>query len=210
MGDDDEDDDDEPVRRSDWHDAPKAESPRALAARWAACGLEMDDELSGEPSMASEDAVRMSEMVSGELHAESVCSMDVVAVAHAQVAEGEQQSGRVSVECVGRVDDGAGGVSSEARRGHEGECGVEGCEGVNGVEQGASTVAREAEGSDEDDAMVGDENASIQRAEGGGGTTGGIKKGKRRRGKQKGNGHRQWLATRGADLRPAAEEASGS
>ena len=49
-----------------------------------------------------------------------------------------------------------------------------------------------------------------QRAEGGSGTTGGIKKGKRRRGKQKGHGHRQWLTTRGADLRPAADEASGS
>ena len=47
-------------------------------------------------------------------------------------------------------------------------------------------------------------------AEGGGGTTGGIKKGKRTRGKRKGTGHRQWLAARGADLRPAADEASGS
>ena len=41
LGDDDEDDDDEAVRRSDWPDAPMTESPRALAARWAACGLEM-------------------------------------------------------------------------------------------------------------------------------------------------------------------------
>ena len=68
----------------------------------------------------------------------------------------------------------------------------------------------EAEGSDEDEAMAGKENVSMQRAEGGSGSTGGTKKGKRRRGKQKGHGHRQWLTTRGADLRPAADEASGS
>ena len=40
------DDDDEVVRRPGWSDAQMAESPRGLAARWAACGLEMDDELS--------------------------------------------------------------------------------------------------------------------------------------------------------------------
>ena len=51
-----------------------------------------------------------------------------------------------------------------------------GCEGVDGVEQGASLAAREAEGDDEDEDMVGDENVSVQRAEGGGGSTGGIKK----------------------------------
>ena len=97
---------------------------------------------------------------------------------HAQDAEGEQQSERVSVECVGRVDDGAGDGSSEARRGHvEGEGGVEGCdEGADDVEQGASMAARVAEGDDEDEAMAGDENVSGQRAEGGGGSTGGIKK----------------------------------
>ena len=39
---------------------------------------------------------------------------------------------------------------------------------------------------------------------------GGIKKAKRRRGKQKGTGHRQWLAAREADLRPAADVASVS
>ena len=71
-------------------------------------------------------------------------------------------------------------------------------------------AAREAEGSDEDEAMEGKENVPVQRAEGGGGTTGGIKKGKRTRGKRNGTGHRQWLAARGADLRPAADEASGS
>ena len=105
---------------------------------------------------------------------------------------------------------GAGGSGSEAARALEGNGdGVMGCEGVDGAEQGASTAAREAEG-DEDEAMAGDENVSVQRTEGGSSLTGGIKKGKRRRGKQKGNGHRQWLATRGADLRLAADEASGS
>ena len=50
------DDDDEAVRRPRrrpcWSDAPMVVSPRDLAARWAACGLEMDDELTGEPSEA--------------------------------------------------------------------------------------------------------------------------------------------------------------
>ena len=51
------DDDDEVVRRPGWSDAQMAESPRGLAARWAACGLEneMDDELTGEPSEAGVD-----------------------------------------------------------------------------------------------------------------------------------------------------------
>ena len=40
-----------------------------------------------------------------------------------------------------------------------------GREGADGVEQGASTAAREAEGDDEDEAMEGDENVSLQRAE---------------------------------------------
>ena len=72
-------------------------------------------------------------------------------------------------------------------------------------------TACEAEGSDEDEAMAGKENVSMQRAERGSGSTGGItKKGKRTRSKQKGNGHRQWLAARGADLRPAADAASVS
>ena len=107
-----------------------------------------------------------------------------VAVVHVQDAEVEQQSERVSAECVGRVDDGAGGVSSEARRGHEGEGSVEVCEGVDGVEQGASMAAREAEGDDEDEDMVGAENVSVQRAEGGGNSTGGIAKKKRNKGKR--------------------------
>ena len=72
---------------------------------------------------------------------------------------------------------GAGGSGSEAARALEGDgdCGL-GCEGVDGVKQGASTAAREAEGDDEDEAMEGDENVSLQRAEEGGGSTGGIKK----------------------------------
>ena len=49
-----------------------------------------------------------------------------------------------------------------------------GCEGADGVEQGASMAAREVEGDDEDEDMAGVENISMQRAEGGGGTTGGI------------------------------------
>jgi hypothetical protein len=40
---------------------------------------------------------------------------------------------------------------------------------------------REAEGDDEDEAMAGDENVSLQRAEGGGSSTGGIKKKRPRR-----------------------------
>jgi hypothetical protein len=85
-----------------------------------------------------------------------------------------------------------------------------GCEGVDGVEQGVSLAVREAEGNDEDEAMVGDENVSMQRTEGGSSSTGGIKKGKRRRGKQKCQGNRQRLAARGADRPMAAGEASGS
>ena len=71
-------------------------------------------------------------------------------------------------------------------------------------------AAREAEGGDEDEDMAGDENFSMhEEAEGGGGATRGVKKKKKlKRCKQKGRGHRQWLAARKADLRPAADEAS--
>ena len=94
----------------------------------------------------------------------------------------EQQRERVSVGCAMRDGDGAGGGSSEAGRALEGDDGDgTGCEGVDGVEQGASMVARMAEGDDEDEAMVGDENVSVQRAEVGGGSTGGIKKRKPQR-----------------------------
>jgi hypothetical protein len=78
--------------------------------------------------------------------------------------------------------DGAGGGNCVVGRGLEGEDGgVKSCEGVDGVEEGASTAAREAEGSDVDEVMAGKENISMQRAEGGGGVTAGIKKKKPKR-----------------------------
>ena len=104
--------------------------------------------------------------------------------------------------------DGAGGDGGEAGRALEGDDG--GARGCEGAEQGVPMTACEAEGSDEDEAMAGKENVSVQRAEGGRGLTGGIKKVKRTRGKRKGTGHRQWLTARGADLRPAADVASVS
>ena len=123
----------------------------------------------------------------------------------------QQQRERVSVGRAMRDGVGTGGSGSEAARALEGDGdGAMGREGVDGVEQGASLAAREAEGDDEDEAMVGDENVSMQEAEGGGGATGGIKKGKRRRGKRKCQGNRQWLAARGADRPLAVGEASGS
>jgi hypothetical protein len=115
----------------------------------------------------------------------------------AQEVEGwrEQQRERVSVGRAMRDGDGAGGSGSEAARALEGDCdGVMGCEGVDGAEQGTSTAAREAEGDDEDEAMVGDENVSVQRTEGGSSSTGGIVKRKRNRGKQKSSGQRRQLA----------------
>ena len=51
-----------------------------------------------------------------------------------------------------------------------------GCEGVDGVEQGASMAAREAESDDEDEAMAGDENVPVKRAEWGGSSIGSIAK----------------------------------
>ena len=84
-------------------------------------------------------------------------------------------------------------------------------EGVDGVEQRAARAALEAVGDDGDEAMAGDENIPLQYAEGGSGLSGGIKKkGKRTRSHRKSSGHRQWLAARGADLRPAADAASVS
>ena len=71
-------------------------------------------------------------------------------------------------------------------------------------------AAHEAEGDDGDEAIEGDEKISMQRAEGGSGSTGGIKKGKRRRGKQKGGGHRRRHLAMGADLRLAVDDASVS
>jgi chorismate synthase len=153
----------------------------------------------------------MSDMAPDDVHDELMCSMDVVAEVHAQDAEREQQREGVTVGCVRPDGYGAGDGNSVVGRGFEGEDdGVTGCEGVDGVEVGASMAARETEGSDEDEVMAGKENVSMQHEERGGGATGGIKKGKRRRGKQKGTGHRQWMAAKGADLRPAAGEASVS
>jgi hypothetical protein len=98
--------------------------------------------------------------------------------------------------------------SSKGRRAvtGKGEGGVEGCEGVDGVEQGASTAAREAEGDDEDEVMVGDKNISMQRAESSGGTTGGIQKKKCKRSRQKNRGQRQAMAR--FDRRLAADDAN--
>ena len=191
-----------------------AESPRGLAARWAARGLGMADELTGEPSAAREEAECMSEMASDawsdDAHDELMCSMDVIAEVHAQDAEREQQREGVSVGCVIPDGDGAGGDGGEAGRAFEGDDGGGmGCEGVDGAEQEASMAAREAEGGDEDEDMAGDENFSMQEAEGGGGATRGVKKKKKlKRCKQKGRGLRQRLAMASADLRPAADEAS--
>ena len=75
--------------------------------------------------------------------------------------------------CVGAD---VGGDGSEARREHEIEGGVEGCVGADGVEQRATRAAHDAEGDDGDEDMAGDDNFSLQHAEGGSGLTGGIKK----------------------------------
>ena len=204
------DHDDEAVRRTDWSDAPMAESPRGLAARWAACGPEMDDELTGESSEAGADAEGSRALAPGDEHDAMMGDcMGAEAEALARDAERVQQR-EAPVECVVCVGADVGGDGSEARRGHEGEGGVEGCAGADGVEQSAMRAAHEVEGDDGDEDMAGDENFSLQHAEGGSGLTGGIKKGKLRRGNRKGGGHRQWLAARGADLRPAADVASVS
>ena len=71
-------------------------------------------------------------------------------------------------------------------------------------------AAREAEDSDEDEAMAGKENASMQRAEGGSSSIGGIKKGKRTRSKRPNGGQRQRQVMERADRRLAADGASGS
>ena len=149
-------------------------------------------------------------MMSGDAHDELASSMDAVAAAQAQVAEREQQSVRVSVGCATRDGDGAGGSGSEAARALEGGDGgvVMGREGVVGVELGASSAAREADDDDDDEAMAGDENISMQMAEGSGGVTAGIKKKKGKRGKQKSCAQRKALAI--AKRRLAEGDASGS
>ena len=90
-------------------------------------------------------------------------------------------------------------------------CGVDGgARGRRAAGAAEREGVREAEGDDEDEAMAGDENISMQEAEGCGDATGGSKKGKRRRGYRKCQGHRQWLSARGADRPLAVGEASGS
>ncbi|KOO23818.1 hypothetical protein Ctob_006617 [Chrysochromulina tobinii] len=83
-----------------------------------------------------------------------------------------------------------------------------GREGVVGVELGAPSAAHEADDDDDDEAMAGDENISMQMAEGSGGVTAGIKKKKGKRGKQKSCAQRKALAI--AKRRLAEGDASGS
>ena len=173
-------DDDEAVRRPDWSDALMVESPRGLAARWAACGLEMDDELTGEASEAGSDGGGLSALAIDDEHDVMMSDMGVVAEALVCDAECEQQR-EVLVERVVCVGADVGGGDSEARRGHEGEGGVGDCVGADGVEQRTARAAYEVEGDDGDEVIEGDENCSLQHAEGGSGLTGGIMKGKRRR-----------------------------
>ena len=85
-----------------------------------------------------------------------------------------------------------------------------GCEGVDGVEQGASMAAREAESDDEDEAMAGDENVPVKRAEWGGSSIGSIAKKKRNKGKRLNRGQRLRQSMAMTVQRPAADEASGS
>ena len=96
---------------------------------WAACGLEMDDELTGVPSEAGADDEGMSAMAPGDEHDVMMSDVGAEADAPARDVEREQQR-EVPVECVVCVGDDGGGGGSEARRGHEGEGGVEGCEGA--------------------------------------------------------------------------------
>ena len=86
-----------------------------------------------------------------------------------------------------------------------------GCEGVDGVEQGASMAAREAE-SDEDEAMAGDENVPVKRADGGSSSIGSIAiaKKKRNKGKRLNRGQRLRQSMAMTVQRPAADEASRS
>ena len=88
--------------------------------------------------------------------------------------------------------DGAGGDGGEAGRAFEGDDG--GARGCEGVEQGAPMTACEAEGSEEDEAMAGKENVSVQHAEGGSGSTSGIKKKTCKRSRRPNRGQRQAMA----------------
>ena len=157
---------------------------------WAACGLEMDDELTGVPSEAGADDEGMSAMAPGDEHDVMMSDVGAEADAPARDVEREQQR-EVPVECVVCVGDDGGGGGSEVRRGHEGEGGVEGCEGVDGVERRAVWAAHEVEGEDGVEAMEGDENVSLQSAVGGSGSIGGIKKKRPQRRAKGAMNHRQ-------------------
>ena len=125
-----------------------------------------------------------SALAPGYEHDAMMSDVGDAAEAFARVAECEQQSD-VLVERVVCVGDDMGGWGCDARRGHEGEGGVEGRVGADGAEQRAMRAVHEAEGDDWDEDRVGDENIPLQRAEGGNGPTGGIKKrGQRGRSKE--------------------------
>ena len=83
--------DDEAVRRPDWSYAQMAESPRGLAARRAACVLEMDDELTGEPSEVGFDGEGLSVLALGDEHDATMGDMGAEEEALARDAEREQQ-----------------------------------------------------------------------------------------------------------------------
>ena len=94
------------------------------------------------------------------------------------------------------VDDVVGGDGREAGLGQEGEGGVGGRASADGCEQRAlscSAPAHDHEAEDDDwyEGMAGDENMSVQRADGGSGLTGGIKKKRPPRKRAKGEKSRQ-------------------
>ena len=93
-------------------------------------------------------------------------AMGAAAEVLAQDAEREQQREAGQVESVGAT---AAPRAASVRQ------------GADGVEQRAARAAHEVEGDDGDEAMEGDENISLQRAEGGNGLAGGIKKKKPKR-----------------------------
>ena len=69
-----------------------AESPRGLAARRAACVLEMDDELTGvEPSEVGFDGEGLSVLALGDEHDATMGDMGAEEEALARDAEREQQ-----------------------------------------------------------------------------------------------------------------------
>jgi hypothetical protein len=152
------------------------------------------------PAQPRADAAHASGQAQEQVHAPTRASAEPIADSAHVVAEsllhrnllidmgygpdeevGLPSDGNSNVDSNEESDDEHDG-SSVARRGLEGEDdGVTGCEGVDGAEEGASMAAREAEGSDGDDVMAGKENISMQRAEGSGGVTAGIKKKKPKR-----------------------------